>query len=215
MKLWPGRPKAGTALMIGFNRRFSPLVKTLKKKLGTGPMSMVYRINAGAIPKESWIQDPDIGGGRILGEVCHFIDLLTYINGSLPVRVSGMAVPDPNGFNDTVVVSLQFENGSVGTVSYFANGSKELPKEYLEVFASGATAILNDFKSLSIYTRGKPSKKKLLNQNKGQKEMVRAFVDGLLSEGSSPIPEAEIFAVTRCTFRVLDSIKNGSQTLDV
>ncbi|MFD2552351.1 bi-domain-containing oxidoreductase [Bizionia sediminis] len=198
-------------VMIGFNRRFSPLVTQLKQKLGSGAMSMIYRVNAGSIPKDNWIQDMEIGGGRIIGEACHFIDLLTFINGSLPKTVSAMALPDPNGLNDTVTITIQFENGSTGVVAYFANGSKELPKEYLEVYASGHTAILSDFKELKIYGKGKPSKKKLLNQNKGQKEMVAAFVNGLLTNGQSPIPMADIFAVTRATFKVLESIQNGSQ----
>ncbi|WP_417199526.1 bi-domain-containing oxidoreductase [Bizionia sp.] len=198
-------------VMIGFNRRFSPLVATIKKKFGNGPMSMIYRVNAGNIPKDNWIQDMEVGGGRIIGEACHFIDLLTYLNGSLPKVVTAMALPDPNGLNDTVNISIQFENGSTGIVAYYANGSKELPKEYLEVFASGNTAVLSDFKELKIYGKGKPYKKKLFNQNKGQKEMVEAFINGLLKDGQSPIPMEDIFAVTRATFKVLESIRNGSQ----
>ncbi|MGO3181906.1 MAG: bi-domain-containing oxidoreductase [Aequorivita sp.] len=198
-------------VMIGFNRRFSPLVATIKKKFGNGPMSMIYRVNAGTIPKDNWIQDIETGGGRIVGEVCHFIDLLTYLNGSLPKMVSAMALADPKGLNDTVNINIQFENGSTGVVAYYSNGSKRLPKEYLEVFASGNTAILSNFKELRIYGKGKPSKKKLFNQNKGQKEMVKAFVNGLLKDGKSPIPMEDIFAITRATFKVLESIKNGSQ----
>lgn len=202
-------------IMIGFNRRFSPLVTTIKKKFGNGPMSIIYRVNAGNIPSDNWIQDAEIGGGRIIGEACHFIDLLTFINGSLPKTVSAMALPDPNGHNDTVNISIQFENGSTGIVAYYANGSKELPKEYLEVFSSGNTAVLSDFKELKIYGKGKPIKKKLFNQNKGQKEMVEAFINDLLKDGQSPIPMEDIFAVTRATFKVLESIKNGSQPFDV
>jgi len=202
-------------VMIGFNRRFSPLVATIKKKFGNGPMSMIYRVNAGNIPKDNWIQDMEVGGGRIIGEACHFIDLLTFMNGSLPKTVTAMALPDPNGLNDTVNISIQFENGSTGIVAYYANGSKELPKEYLEVFASGNTAVLSDFKELKIYGKGKPYKKKLFNQNKGQKEMVEAFINGLLKDGQSPIPMEDIFAVTSATFKVLESIKNGSQPYKV
>lgn len=203
------------SIMIGFNRRFSPLVATIKKKFGDGPMSMIYRVNAGSIPKDSWIQDMEIGGGRIIGEACHFIDLLTYMNGSLPKLVSAMALPDPNGFNDTVNITIQFVNGSTGIVAYYANGSKELPKEYLEVFSSGNTAVLSDFKQLEIYGKGKTYKKRLFNQNKGQKEMVKAFINGLLIDGHSPIPMEDIFVVTRATFKVLESIRNGSQPYSV
>lgn len=197
-------------IMIGFNRRFSPLTSIIKKKFGNGPMSMIYRVNAGNIPKDTWIQDMEVGGGRIIGEACHFIDLLTYINGSLPTKISAMAIPDTNGLNDTVNISIQFKNGSTGIVAYYSNGSKELTKEYLEVFASGNTAVLSDFKQLKIHGRGKTYKKKLNNQNKGQKEMIDAFLNGLLKDGKSPIPMDDIFAVTRATFKVLESIKNGS-----
>ena len=201
-----------TALMIGFNRRFSPLTQKIKNVVGTGPMSMIYRINAGIIPKDSWIQDLEVGGGRILGEACHFIDYLTYLNGSLPTKVSAQVLEDPENLNDTINIMLQFENGSTGVVCYYANGSKSLAKEYVEVFASGTTAILYDFKKLCIYGKGKPSKTKLFNQNKGQKEMVKSFIDGILSNGTAPIPLTEIISVTKASFKVLESIsENGAQ----
>ena len=197
-------------IMIGFNRRFSPLVDKIKEKFIDGPMSLIYRVNAGNIPVDHWIQDAEIGGGRINGEACHFIDLLTHINGSLPKEVSAMALPDVNGLNDTVNISIQFENGSTGVIAYYANGSKDLSKEYLEVYCSGNTAILDDFKTLKIYGKSRPYKKNLFNQNKGQKEMMESFLSKILKDGQSPIPMDEIFAVTRATFKVLDSIKNGS-----
>ncbi|MEE8597864.1 MAG: Gfo/Idh/MocA family oxidoreductase, partial [bacterium] len=203
------------AVMVGFNRRFSPLTQLLKKKLGAGPMAMIYRVNAGDIPKDTWIQDLEIGGGRIIGEACHFIDLLTHINGSLPKSISAMSMPDANGLNDTVNISIQFENGSIGIVAYYANGAKDLAKEYVEVFASGSTAIINDFKELKVYGKGKPFKKRLINQNKGQKEMVGAFIDGLLKDGSSPIPYEDIYAVSKAAFLTLKSLQNGSKPYDV
>ena len=203
------------AVMVGFNRRFSPLTQQLKKKLGGGPMAMIYRVNAGDIPKDTWIQDLEIGGGRIIGEACHFIDLLTYINDSLPKSISAMSMPDVNGLNDTVNISIQFENGSTGIVAYYANGAKDLAKEYVEVFASGSTAIINDFKELKVYGKGKPFKKRLINQNKGQKEMVGIFIDSLLKDGSSPIPYKDIYAVSKAAFLTLKSLQNGSKPYDV
>ena len=201
-----------TAVMIGFNRRFSPLTQKIKNVVGSGPMSMIYRINAGAIPKDTWIQDMEVGGGRILGEACHFIDYLTYLNGSLPTKVSAQVLTDAENLNDTVNIMIQFKNGSTGVVCYYANGAKSLAKEYVEVFASGTTAILNDFKELRIYGKGKPSKTKLLNQNKGQKEMVEGFVNGIIANGKAPIPFSEIVAVTNASFKVLESIsENGAQ----
>jgi len=204
--------KSQTAVMIGFNRRFSPLTKKIKNIVGSGPMTMIYRINAGVIPKDTWIQDIEVGGGRILGEACHFIDYLTYLNGSLPTKVSAQVLANPENLNDTVNIMLQFENGSTGVVCYYANGAKSLAKEYIEIFASGTTAILNDFKELRVYGKGKPSKTKLLNQNKGQKEMVESFVNGIITNGNAPISFSEIVAVTKASFKVLESIsENGAQ----
>ncbi|WP_298900405.1 bi-domain-containing oxidoreductase [uncultured Psychroserpens sp.] len=203
------------AVMVGFNRRFSPLTETLKKAIGNNPMTMIYRINAGAIPGDNWIQDLEIGGGRVLGEVCHFIDYLTFLNGSQPIKVSATALPDANQLNDTLNILIQFENGSSGVVAYYANGSKSMAKEYVEVFSAGLSATLNDFKELKIYGKGKPKKTKIFNQNKGQKEMVKAFVDGLLKDGNAPIPFSDIVAVTKASFKVLESVKRGGQQVEI
>jgi len=204
--------EANKTLMVGFNRRFSPLTAKLKKALGNNPMTMLYRVNAGAIPGDNWIQDLEIGGGRVLGEVCHFIDYLTYLNGSLPVKVSASALPNSNKLNDTLNVLIQFENGSSGVVAYYANGSKSMTKEYVEVFSAGMSATLNDFKELKIYGKGKPKKIKKMNQNKGQKEMIEAFINGILKDGQAPIAFEEIIAVTKASFKVLESIsENGAQ----
>lgn len=207
--------KANKAVMVGFNRRFSPLTAKLKKAVGNNPMTMLYRINAGAIPGDNWIQDLEIGGGRVLGEVCHFIDYLTYLNGSIPIKISATALPDANQLNDSLNILIQFENGSSGVVAYYANGSKSMTKEYVEVFSAGLSATLNDFKELKIYGKGKPKKDKILNQNKGQKEMVNAFVNGLLDNGQAPIPFTEIVAVTKASFKVLESIKLGGQQVEI
>lgn len=171
-------------------------------------MSMIYRINAGSIPPESWIQVPEIGGGRIIGEVCHFVDFLIFICGALPVRVYAVALPEPNNLQDVVNVSLEFANGSIGTISYFANGSKSLEKEYVEVYQAGITGILRNFKELGIYSGGKPERKKLINQDKGQKMMVESFIKTVKDGGQVPIPLAEILAVNRTTFKVLESLRS-------
>lgn len=197
-------------LMIGFNRRFSPLAAILKEKFGSGAMSMIYRINAGAIPADSWIQDKEIGGGRIVGEVCHFIDFLTFINGSLPDKVFATALPDPAGNEDTVNITLSFKNRSIGSIFYFSNGSKSLFKEYIEVYQAGVTAILKDFKELEIYGSGKRFKKNLLSQDKGQKMMVKAFIDSIKTGRSSPIPFEEIYGVTLSTLKIIESIRIGN-----
>jgi predicted dehydrogenase len=196
-------------LMVGFNRRFSPLLDFIRKHLAPGQMSMIYRVNAGTIPVDSWIQDVEVGGGRIVGEACHFIDLLTYVNGSLPTKVQAFCVPSPAGQPDTVTINLSFENGSIGTVAYFANGPKSLPKEYLEIYKSGASAVLRDFKEAEIFGEKGTTKKKLLFQDKGQASMVAAFLNAVRNGGQPPIPFEEICAVTRATFRAVDSLRSG------
>lgn len=205
-KVYQEKPQ--TQLMVGFNRRFAILTNILKGKLRESPMSMIYRVNAGVVPADTWIQDTTIGGGRIIGEVCHFVDFLTFMCGSLPVRVYASALPEPRHLNDTVTVNLEFANGSVGTICYFANGSKRLSKEYIEVYQSGLTGIIRDFKELDIFGNGKPERKKLLNQNKGQECMVRTFIDRIKNGGASLIRVDEIFAVTRTTFCIIESLQN-------
>jgi polar amino acid transport system substrate-binding protein len=196
-------------LMVGYNRRFSPFAKTIKESLGSGPMAMTCRVNAGAIPKESWIQNPDFGGGRVIGEVCHFVDLLTFLNGSLPVSVHANVLDDPSHLNDTLNVSISYANGSIGTISYFANGDKSLPKERVEVFAHGCTAVLEDFKRLTIHSKGKSKEKKLLSQDKGQKTEVQAFIAAVRGAKEPPIPYAELFSTSLAIFKILDSIQSG------
>ncbi|MDR0606120.1 MAG: Gfo/Idh/MocA family oxidoreductase [Bacteroidales bacterium] len=193
-------------VMIGFNRRFSPHAKMVKKAVGNGKMSMLYRINAGYIPADVWIQDIKIGGGRIIGEACHFIDLMTYMCGSLPVRVTASAMQDSRNLNDTVNILVDFANGSTGVVAYYANGSTGLEKEYFEVYSSGTTAIIEDFKKCRIYGKGKVKKSKLMAQDKGQKNMLATFFDSL-KEGKSVIPLNEMFAVTAASFAAVRSLQ--------
>ena len=193
-------------LMIGFNRRFSPLSVVMKEKIGEGPMAMIYRVNAGNIPADTWIQDLEIGGGRIIGEACHFIDYLTWLNGSLPTGVFASAMPDAEGLNDTVNINITFANGSTGVVAYYANGSKELAKEYIEVYRAGSTAILTDFKALKVYGK-KTFNKKLINQDKGQSVMMEKYLSSIKDGEVSPISYNEITAVTNATFAVIKSIE--------
>jgi predicted dehydrogenase len=172
-------------------------------------MAMTYRVNAGAIPADSWIQDPAVGGGRIVGEVCHFVDFLTFLNGSLPVSVYATDMQSAGSTGDTVTVSLRYANGSIGSVSYFADGDKGLPKERVEVYCNGVSAVLDDFRALSLYARGKKKEKRLLSQDKGQKSEVEQFIKSVLETGTSPIPFAEIHSASLVTFKVLESIRTG------
>ena len=200
-------PNSALILMVGFNRRFSKLTELLKDKMPPGPMAMIYRVNAGAIPASSWIQDKEIGGGRIIGEVCHFIDYFTFINGSLPVSVFVSSVDDPQHLNDTVNVNLEFANGSIGSISYFSSGSKSVPKEYIEIYRNGVTAIMRDFKELEIFADKKTFHKKLISQDKGQKTMVNVFLDSIREGKPSPISFEDIHTVTLTTLKILESIQ--------
>jgi len=196
-------------LMVGFNRRFSPHVTSIKKKMSDGPVAMTCRVNSGAILGDSWIQDKQIGGGRIVGEGCHFIDLMTHLCGSLPIRVRAIAVPDPNQFQDTVSVNIEFANGSIGTLHYFANGSKSLPKEHVEVYQSGRVFTIQDYRSTTTFGSGKPKLKKSASQNKGQAEMVSQFLTRIKAGGQPLIPFAEIDAVMAACFAAVESLKTG------
>lgn len=200
------------SLMVGFNRRFAPLALEVKKKLAPLPLSMIYRINSGEIPIDSWIQDSEIGGGRVIGEVCHFIDFLTWINGSLPTTIFASAMKTESNKNDTVVINISFKNGSVGSINYFSNGSKSLPKEYIEVYQSNTSYIIKDFKELEVWGKSK-STRKMINQDKGQSTMVHNFIESLKTS-KSLIPSEEIFKVTSATFKVLESIKT-SQSIQI
>lgn len=198
-------------LMVGYNRRFSPLSQIIKKKIAGSPVSMIYRINAGTVSADSWIQDVEIGGGRILGEVCHFVDYMTYISGSMPESVYAVAMDDSLSQNDTLIVSIKYENGSIGSIQYFANGSKSLPKEYIEIYCHGMTAVLKDFKELNIFGKGKSYRKKIMIQDKGQKNEVKTFINSILEGGASPIAPDEIFNTSLTTFRIIDSLRTGNK----
>jgi predicted dehydrogenase/threonine dehydrogenase-like Zn-dependent dehydrogenase len=205
---------SGSILMVGYNRRFSPLARQVRETFGTGPMSMICRVNAGAVPADSWIQDPDTGGGRIIGEACHFVDLLTFICGSLPVSVYADRMESANGLDDVVNISLAYANGSIGVISYYANGDRSLPKERIEIFSMGRTAVIDDFKRLDLYAGGRRSVKRLLGQDKGQKHEVAAFIDSVLKGGAGPIPFEEIHSTSMAVFKTLASLRTGDrQTL--
>lgn len=184
-------------LMVGFNRRFSSLVQKIKQLIeGIGGVSsFVMTVNAGKIPSDHWTQDPELGGGRIVGEACHFIDLLRFLAGSPIKKWEKMEMDSAN--KDTVTLQIGFECGSVGTIHYFANGSKSFPKERLDVFSSGSVLQLDNFRKLTGF--GWPGFKKmnLWKQDKGQAACTQAFVDAIQSGAENPIPVEEIFEVSQ------------------
>ena len=151
------------------------------------------------------------GGGRIVGEGCHFIDTLTFLNGSIVVSVFANVMKHPEKFNDTININLTFENGSIGSICYFSNGDKSLPKERIEIFSNGASAIIEDFKSMIIYSKGKKVKTKLMSQDKGQKEEVYRFINTVKKgiHNDHLIPLKEIYNTSLATFRINESIQTG------
>jgi polar amino acid transport system substrate-binding protein len=202
--------ETGGVFTVGFNRRFSPLAAEVRNAFAPGlPLAITYRINAGAIPRDHWIHDPVEGGGRIIGEVCHFVDLCQFLTGDLPVEAFAHAVGGPEGgLHDTVAVTLRFAGGSVATIAYFATGDKSFAKERVEVFGGGTLAVLDDFREVEISRGGKRKKTRKMSQDKGFDEEVAAFVAAARG-GALPIPLADLVATTRATFAIEASLRTG------
>lgn len=200
------RQAPGT-LAVGFNRRFAPLLQKARAALEprSGPLVMLYRINAGAIPGDSWIQREE-GGGRIVGEVCHFVDVLTFLARSLPVEVYALAARD---HADAVSALVRFTDGSTGTIVYSSLGDVGVPKEYLEAFADRRVIQLDDFCRLTVTRSGKSVTSKSA-QDKGQRGLVAAFLEATRGKRDAPIPLSELVAVTEATFAIEESLRRGS-----
>lgn len=201
-------------LMVGFNRRFSPLVQDMKDffKGRTEPMVMSYRVNAGFKEKHDWYQQKDIGGGRIIGEVCHFIDTFQYMTDALPVSVFAQSIVTANDSitpEDNIIINIGFSDGSIGAISYLANGDPQFPKEYIEIFCENRVAVLDNFSVLQTMKAGRKKVKKSVVQDKGQKNEMRALVDAVLGKTDSPISFESIYATTLATFRIHDSLTQG------
>lgn len=197
--------KTNAHLMIGFNRRFAPFIQQLKKTISKDiPCAINYRINAGNIPPDHWVHDAKLGGGRIVGEACHFIDLCMFIAGSKIISVGANAIKDANNLQDTVIIQLAFENGSIANISYFSNGNKLLNKEYLEVFSGGIVAVVNDFKELRIV--GKSDKMIKGVQDKGHNNEVTSFINSIKNGVETPIAFEEQYISMLATFKCLESI---------
>ncbi len=163
-------------------------------------------MNAGPLPSDHWVHDPDQGGGRIIGEVCHFIDYLTFLIGTLPEQVLTQGIPGGQGEN--VHVTARFPDGSVGTVDYLASGDKTFPKERVEAFGGGRVAVINDFRSLELVSGGKANRSKS-SQDKGHRAIWQAFAAAIREGGPAPIPYPELVGVTQTTFAGVESLRTG------
>ncbi|NYT84333.1 bi-domain-containing oxidoreductase [Pollutimonas harenae] len=205
--------RGGAYLMVGFNRRFSPQVQKMKALLASvnEPKSFIMTMNAGAIPADHWTQNKELGGGRIIGEACHFIDLMRFLAGSEIVSVQARRMGDSPGVavsEDKASITLGFADGSFGTILYLANGAASFPKERVEVFAVGRVLQLDNFRKLKGF--GWPGFKKmnLWKQDKGQSACAAAFLGAIEKGEPTPIPSEEIFEVARVTIEATDILRN-------
>ncbi len=203
------------ALMVGFNRRFAPMVQRIKVFLGPifEPLAIHYRVNAGYLPPDHWVNDREQGGGRVLGEVCHFVDTLMFLAGSSIVDVDARNVGASSRYSgDNALVSIRFENGSEGTISYLANGDRSYSKERIEIFGGGRTAVLDDFRRLELIRDGR---KKTIHsrwhQDKGHRAEWAAFADFVKRGGDPPIGLEDIVSSTLATLRVEESLATGTK----
>jgi len=205
-----------TLLTVGFNRRFAPLAQTLHASLITRsePLHVHYRINASYLHPNQWTQDPEIGGGRIIGEACHFVDFITFLVGAAPVSVTAHALPDAGKYSeDNVSMTFTFPDGSIGVVDYLANGDKSFPKERVEVFCGGRIAVLDDFVSLQMVENGQ--KKEIKGaQDKGWKNEMAAFAKSIREGGEPPIPYEQLIGVTQSTFAAVESMRE-KRSIDI
>ena len=204
-------------LTVGFNRRFAPLAQQMKKFLESSHESMAihYRINAGYLPPDHWLHDPAQGGGRIIGEVCHFVDFLTFLVGEPPIAVTAHGIPDEGRYcEDNVFLCYTFPQGSIGNIVYLANGDRSFAKERIEVFTAGRVAVLDDFRALTCIQEGKrKTVRSWLRQDKGHWGIWQSFTQAILTNAPPPIPYEHLFGVTKATFAALEALRCGEKIL--
>ena len=204
--------RSGQSLMVGFNRRFAPDIQRLHEALTclSDPKAFVMTVNAGEIPADHWTQDMEQGGGRIIGEACHFIDLLRFL-ASAPVdnwHATGIGPhPGLKIVDDKATITLHFSDGSVGTIHYLANGSKRVPKERLEVFCAGRIAQIDNFRALRAYDWPGLSNRRAFRQDKGQNACAAAFLNAISEGKTAPIPLGELIEVTRLTLDIAQELR--------
>jgi polar amino acid transport system substrate-binding protein len=200
---------SGAVLFVGFNRRWSPMAAAVKKALsGRGPIVMSYRVNAGALPPGHWTTDPEIGGGRIVGEGCHFVDLLSFLTGDAEiVAVHAACAGRPRALTEDAAITLEFADGSVGQILYTAQGAPGLAKERVEAHAGGVSAVLDDYRECTLVrgSRSLPAKP----AGKGHVQEIAALLEAVRSGGPSPVPLGVLAGITRATFRAHEALRRG------
>jgi predicted dehydrogenase/threonine dehydrogenase-like Zn-dependent dehydrogenase len=202
-------------LLVGYNRRFSPLITKARQEIDeTIPVVINYRINASSPPPDHWTLDLEVGGGRVLGELCHFIDLAFFITKSKLTSLSARKLDTNLNSIDSCVVNLSFENGSIASITYVANGHADKSKEYLEIFSGKKVITVDDFQSIEILGQ-KSYKSKLPKQDKGHKNEIHAFCDSILKGSDSPIPLKELITVSKATFAVIKSCNSDGSSIQI
>ena len=209
---------SGRILAVGFNRRFSPFARECREFFegGAGPLSVLYRINAGRLPPTHWINDPEQGHGRVVGEVCHFVDLLQYWTGSLPSEVRARAVggtggADPARAEDNLHVQIGCADGSRGEILYLASGDASLSKERVEVFGRGRAAVCEDFRKSWFHAHNRSRTRWRFRQDKGHRAELEAFIQAVKLNGQPPISFESLYATTLATFRIRESLSAGRE----
>jgi predicted dehydrogenase/threonine dehydrogenase-like Zn-dependent dehydrogenase len=201
--------KSGKTVTVGFNRRFSPHSQKMKSLLGVGPMNVIATMNAGFIPSSVWVHDMKVGGGRIIGEACHYIDLITFLTGSRVTAVCMNAMGEnPEENTDNASILLRYENGSTGVVNYFSNGSKAYSKERVEVYSQERTLIMDNFRRTEGFGF-KGFSRLTTKMDKGHKNQFIALIEGIQKGGDPLIPFDEIVNTTKASFAAIDSLKTG------
>lgn len=201
---------SGKTITVGFNRRFSPHAEKMKSLLGTAPMNIIATMNAGFIPSNVWIHDLKVGGGRIVGEACHFIDLITFLTGSKvkAVCMNAMGV-NPEENTDNATLLLQYENGSTGVINYFSNGSKAYAKERVEVYSQERTLVMDNFRKTEGFGFKGFSKLKT-SLDKGHKNQFHSLIDRIQNGGAPLIPMEDLINTSKASFAAIESLKTGS-----
>jgi predicted dehydrogenase len=205
--------RPGQLVLVGFNRRFAPLAGRLREFVETGePRLLTYRVNAGYLPPDHWTQDPAQGGGRLLGEGCHFLDFANWVQGEAPSVVFVQATDDAGKYRqDNFVVTLTYPSGGVATIVYASNGDKAAGKERVEVFSGGRLAVLDDYRTLELHRGGRVARiRERLKADKGHAAECAAFIESLRTGGDAPIPWAEIVGSTQAALAAAESLASGA-----
>jgi len=200
--------------MVGYNRRFSPHASKISEYLANrhDPMVINYRINAGFVPLDHWVHSEEEGGGRIIGEICHFVDLMQFITVSNPIRVFGERITGNNRTdvnNDNLAINLKFADGSVGNIVYSASGDKAFSRERIEIFCEGKTVVLTDFRETIFYAGGRKKTYKTFNQAMGYQEELKHFFDVVKGNAEPEFSADEILLSTSSVFSIHKSLATG------